>query len=46
MRGLPSKFMTIAVSLAWLLSYVPFITYVGAAAITMSAAWYLFKLTK
>jgi len=46
MRGLPGIVMSVAVSIAWLATYIPFVTYVGAAAVTMSIAWYLVKLTK
>ena len=46
MRGLPPVMMSAAVGLAWVATIIPGVTYVLAAGVTMSAAWFLVKLVK
>lgn len=44
MSGLPPKLMSIAVGTAWIMAVIPGISFAAAAGITLSIAWFIFKL--
>lgn len=46
MRGLNPKLMSVAVGIAWLISGLPFLTFAGVAAVTLSVAWFIKKLLR